>query len=161
MKVILCENVDNLGEMGQTVKVSAGYARNFLFPRNLAVGLDSANAKQIEHEKQKIKRKEERFRNEMTAVAKEIEKVTVEIKARAGEGDKLFGSVTSGHIADELKALGHEVDKKSIQLSEPIKSLGIFPVPVRLASGIIAEVKVWVTGEQLEEESEPAEAPAE
>ncbi len=86
----------------------------------------------------------------LTDEAKKIAGITVEIKVRAGENDKIFGSVTSGHIAEKLQEIGHEIDRKRVLLSEPIKSLGIFAVSVRLASGIEPEVKVWVTG--LEEE---------
>lgn len=150
MQVILCEDVDNLGEMGATVKVADGYARNFLLPRKLAVQADSASAKQIEHELKIIKRRDEKRRAVLTDEAKKIEGITVEIKVRAGENDKIFGSVTSGHIAEKLQEIGHEIDRKRVLLSEPIKSLGIFSVNVRLASGIEPEVKVWVTG--LEEE---------
>jgi len=146
MNVILCEDVDNLGVMGETVKVKPGFARNFLIPRRLAVASDSASAKQIEHELKIIKKRDEKRRVALAAVAKQLEGITLEIKVRAGEGDKIFGSVTSGHIAEKLAEHGHTVDRKNVQLAEPIKSLGIFAVPVRLASGIEAQVKVWVSG---------------
>ena len=146
MKVILCDDVDNLGEMGQTVKVADGYARNFLIPRKLAVQADSASAKQIEHELAIIKRREEKRRAEQSKFAKELEKLTVEIQVRAGEGDKIFGSVTAGHIAEKLAEMGHEVNRKSIVLEEPIKALGIFKVTIKFPGSIEAQVKVWVTG---------------
>ena len=152
MKVILCENVPNLGEMGATVKVAAGYARNYLLPRKLAVSADSGSAKQIEHEMRIIRRREEKLHAEMAKVAKQLEGVTVEIKARAGEEDRIFGSVTTMHIAEGLKALGREVDRKAITLEEPIKTLGIHMASVRLAKGVNATVKVWVTKEATEEE---------
>jgi len=165
MKIILCDDVDNLGEMGETVTVADGYARNFLIPRRLAVRADSASAKQIEHEMAIIKRREEKRRAEQAKIAKEIEKVTVEIQVRAGEGDKIFGSVTAGHIAEKLAELGHEINRKAIQLPEPIKTLGIFKVAVRFPGGIEAGVKVWVTGlddgtKTPEGAPAPAEAPA-
>lgn len=146
MNVILCDDVENLGEMGQTVKVADGYARNFLIPRRLAVKADSARAKQIEHEMAIIKRREEKRRAEQSKVAKELEKLTVEIKVRAGEGDKIFGSVTAGHIAEKLAEMGQEVNRKNLVLAEPIKSLGIFKVALKFPGGIEAEIKVWVTG---------------
>lgn len=146
MNVILCDDVENLGEMGQTVKVADGYARNFLIPRRLAVKADSASAKQIEHEMAIIKRREEKRRAEQTKIAKELEKLTVEIKVRAGEGDKIFGSVTAGHIAEKLAEMGQEINRKTIVLAEPIKSLGIFKVALKFPGGIEAEIKVWVTG---------------
>ncbi len=148
MKVILCEDVANLGEMGNTIKVAAGYARNYLIPRKMAVQADSATAKQIEHEMHIIRRKADKRRAEMQEFAKKIEGITVEIKAKAGEEEKLFGAVTSGHIADKLKEQGIEIDKKSILLDEPIKALGIFTVPVKLVSGIEASLKVWVSAEE-------------
>ena len=145
MKVILSEDVANLGKMGATVNVADGYARNFLLPRKLAVRADSGSARQIEHETRVIRRREEKQRAVLAALAKTLEGVTVEIKARAGEEDKIFGSITTAHIADKLAELGHQIDRKTIVLEEPIKSLGIFGVPVRLASGIEATIKVWVT----------------
>ncbi len=146
MKIILCDDVENLGEMGETVTVADGYARNYLLPRRLAVRADSASAKQIEHEMAIIKRREEKRRAEQTKVAKQLEKATVEIQVRAGEGDKIFGSVTAGHIAEKLAEMGHEINRKTIQLPEPIKTLGIFKVAVKFPGSIEAQVKVWVTG---------------
>jgi large subunit ribosomal protein L9 len=159
MKIILCDDVDNLGEMGETVTVADGYARNFLIPRRLAVRADSASAKQIEHELAIIKRREEKRRAEQSKEAKKLEKLTVEIQVRAGEGDKIFGSVTAGHIAEKLAEMGHEVSRKTIQLSEPIKTLGIFKVAVKFPGSIEAQLKVWVTG--IEDPKKAAEAEAE
>lgn len=150
MKVILCEDVANLGEMGATVDVADGYARNFLLPRKLAVRMDSASAKQIQHETQIIRQKEEKRRAAMTALADVLNATTVEIKARAGEEEKIFGSVTTANIQEALKEAGHEIDRKNILLDEPIKALGIHSVPVRLVSGIEANVKVWVSPEDTE-----------
>ncbi|MCF6285090.1 MAG: 50S ribosomal protein L9, partial [Candidatus Hydrogenedentes bacterium] len=146
MNIILCDDVENLGEMGETVKGADGYARNFLIPRRLAVQADSASAKKIEHELAIIKRREEKRRAEQSKVAKKLEKVTVEIQVRAGEGDKIFGSVTTGHIAEKLAEMGHDINRKNIQLAEPIKMLGIFQVAVKFPGNIEAQVKVWVTG---------------
>jgi large subunit ribosomal protein L9 len=151
MKVILSEDVATLGRMGATVSVADGYARNFLLPRKLAVRADSGSAKQIEHETRVIRKREEKQRAVLSDLAKTLEGVTVEIKARAGEEEKIFGSVTSANIAEKLAELGHQFDRKAIVLEEPIKSLGIFGVPVRLASGIEATIKVWVTPIEEEE----------
>lgn len=145
MKLILCEDVDNLGHMGETVTVADGYARNYLVPRKLAVPVDSASAKQVEHELGIIRRREEKLRAQQTEQARKLDGVTVEIKVRAGEGDKIFGSVTAAQIAEQLAAQGHEVDRKSIQLKDHIKELGIFTVPVRLGKGIEASIRVWVS----------------
>ena len=155
MKVILCDDVENLGHIGATVNVSPGYARNFLIPRKLAVLAESASAKQIEHEMAIIKRREEKRRAELQKVADTLKGVTVEFKMRAGEEDKLFGSVTNSMIAEKLAEKGYEADRKTIKIEEPIKTLGIFMVPIRLASGIEAEVKVWVTS-LVEETAAPA-----
>lgn len=150
MKVILCEDVSNLGEMGTEVNVADGYARNYLLPRKLAVRADSATAKQIDHEMRIIRRREDKQRTALAQLADQLEQLTLEFKARAGEDDRIFGSVTSANIADKLAEMGHTVDRKAIMLDEPIRSTGIFAVPVRLAGGIEANVKVWVS--PLEEE---------
>lgn len=150
MKVILCEEVPNLGEMGETVNVSDGYARNFLLPRKLAVQAESASAKQIEHERRIIQRREEKRRTALEEAAQQLGSLTIEIKAQAGEEDKIFGSVTTAHIAETLKELGHDVDRKSIVLDEPIRALGIYCARIRLGSGVEADLKIWV--EKLEEE---------
>ena len=159
MKVILCEDVSNIGEMGATVTVADGYARNFLLPRKLAVQADSASAKQIEHELRIIGGREEKKREALTKVAKELEALTVEIKARAGEEDKIFGSVTTTNIAEKLKEMGQDIDRKTMSLEEPIKALGIHTVTIRLKSGIEANVKVWVTKEETEEEAAASAEP--
>lgn len=157
MKLILCEDVDNLGHMGDTVNVADGYARNFLVPRKLAVPVQSASAKQIQHEMAIIKRREEKVRAAQQSLAKQLENVTIEIKMRAGEGDKLFGSVTTANIADQLTELGYEVNRKGIELAEPIKELGIFTVPVKLGKGVTGSVKVWVS--PIEPPPEPEAVP--
>jgi len=145
MKIILSEDVANVGKMGAEVTVADGFARNYLLPRKLAVRADSATAKQLEHEMRLIGRRMEKQRAKLTQLAKSIEGITVEIKVRAGEEDKIFGSVTSAHIAEQLAVLGHTIDRKNIMIEEPIKALGIFVVPVHLASGIQANLKVWVS----------------
>ena len=116
MKVILCENVPNLGEMGTTVKVAPGYARNFLLPRKLAVPAESGSAKQIEHEMRNIKRREEKVRVQLAEEAKKLGNISIDIKAKAGEEGKIFGSVTNVQIAEALKPLGYTVDRKSIHI---------------------------------------------
>lgn len=161
MNVILCEDVENLGVVGQKVTVADGYARNFLIPRKLAVPVDAASAKQIEHELRIIRKREERRRAELTALARQIEGLTLEFEMRAGEHDKLFGSVTSAMIAEKLAEAGFEVSKKAVVLEEPIKALGIYSVTIHLAGGIEAGVKVWVKGLEgeitTETEPEPLE----
>ena len=145
MKIILSEDVANVGKMGAEVTVADGFARNYLLPRKLAVQADSATAKQLEHEMRLVGRRMEKQRAKLAQLAKSIEGITVEIKVCAGEEDKIFGSVTSAHIAEQLAELGHTIDRKNIMIEEPIKSLGIFVVPIHLASGIQANLKVWVS----------------
>jgi large subunit ribosomal protein L9 len=145
MKLILSQDVPNVGKTGETVKVADGYARNYLLPRKLAMRVDSGNAKQIEHELRIIHMREEKRRAELAEVAKKIEALTLEFKVRAGAEDKIFGSVTSANIAEKLAEMGHTIDRKTMVLEEPIKALGIYAVPVRLAGGIEANVKVWVS----------------
>jgi len=156
MKVILCEDVENVGAMGETVNVAPGFARNCLIPRKLAVLAESASAKQVEHELAIIRRREEKRKALLADVAKQMSGVTVEFQMRAGEEDKLFGSVTTAMIAEKLNEMGHAIDRKMLHLDEPIKTLGIFPVPVKLGSGITSEIKVWVSN--LYEETQTAEA---
>ena len=151
MKVILSQDVPNVGKMGTEVSVAAGFARNFLLPRKLAVQADSATAKQIQHEMRIIRRREEKQRAAYMELAKKLEGITIEIKARAGEEDKLFGSVTNAQIAEKLAEKEFAIDKRQVLLEEPIRSLGIFSVPVHLTSGIEPSVKVWVTS--IEEEA--------
>ena len=159
MKVILCENVPNLGEMGMTVKVAPGYARNFLLPRKLAVPAKSGSAKQIEHEMRNIKRREEKVRAQLAEEAKKLTAISIEIKAKAGEEGKIFGSVTNAQIAEALKPLGYAVDRKSIHIDEPIRSLGAHEVSVKLMRGIEAKITVNVVND--EPEIAVVEAPAE
>jgi large subunit ribosomal protein L9 len=158
---MLTEHVANLGEMGETVKVTDGYARNFLIPRKMAVDVESASARQIEHELRLIKKKEEKVRAQLQTQAGEMAKVALEFEMLAGEADKLFGSVTSGMIAERLREdHGYEVDRRSIQLDESIKALGEFVVEVKLGSGVTATVKVVVKSAEpeptLEDQAEAA-----
>lgn len=157
MKVILRENVPNLGTMGDTVKVKDGYARNFLFPRRLAVPAESGSARQIEHEMHMIRKREEKRKVHLNEVAKGLQALTVEIRARAGEEEKIFGSVTTANIAERLKELGHDIDRRSIKLEEPIKALGIYSVPVALGHGVEANIKVWVAPVEEPKAEEAAE----
>ncbi len=150
MKLILSEDVPNLGQTGDTVKVADGYARNFLLPRKMAVQADSGSAKQIEHERRLIHMREEKRRAKLADVAKAIEALTLDFNVRAGAEDKIFGAVTTAHIAEKLAEMGHPIDRKAIMLEEPIRALGIYAVTVRLASGIEADLKVWVS--PIEEE---------
>jgi len=148
MEVILREDISNLGARGQVVKVAAGYARNFLIPKKLAVTATESNKKIVEQERQSHLRKEAKLQSEAQDLAKLVNGVSVTIKQKSGENDQLFGSVTSKDVADALAAKGFTIDRRKIQLDEPIKSLGEFKVPVKLHKDVTAEVTVVVAKEE-------------
>lgn len=164
-KVILCEDIDNLGSMGDTVTVAPGYARNFLLPRRLAVVADSGNAKQIEHEMRIIRKREAKRNKELAGVLQTLEGVKIEFTAKSGEEGKLYGSITTLHIAQKLAELGQAVDRKKLHLEEPIKSLGEHRVGIRLANGVEGKLKVVVIAEAEPEpevvKETPDDSPAE
>ena len=147
MEVILREDITNLGSRGQVVKVAPGYARNFLIPKKLAVTATESNKKIVEQERQGHLRKEAKLQGEAQDLAKLMTGVSVTISQKAGENDQLFGSVTSKDVADALVAKGFTIDRRKIQLDEPIKQLGEFKVPVKLHKDVTAEVTVVVAKE--------------
>jgi large subunit ribosomal protein L9 len=144
MEVILRSDIEKLGSRGQLVKVASGYARNFLLPKRLAVAATEANRKIVEQERQAHVRKEAKLKGEAEDLAKLVNGVGVTIAQKAGENDQLFGSVTSKDIASALEALNFTIDRRKIQLDEPIKQLGEFKIPVRLYRDVIAEITVSV-----------------
>jgi len=145
MEVILRQAVDNLGHPGDIVEVSAGYARNFLLPRGIAYEATPGNKKRIAQEKGRLEAAENARRDAADGVAKRLEEVSLTFSAKVGEEGKLFGSVTANDIAQQLHAQGFaEVEKRMIDLHEPIKALGVYKVPVRLHADVRPEVKVWV-----------------
>jgi large subunit ribosomal protein L9 len=144
MQVILTEDVANLGKSGELVAVRPGYGRNYLIPQGLALLATKRNVATIEHNKKLIAEKNAKAKQAAEATAQKLAGVTVQLERAVGEGDKLFGSVTTKDIAEALAAQGHQVDKKSIQLGEAIKALGQYTVDVRLTSGVTAQIKVWV-----------------
>jgi large subunit ribosomal protein L9 len=148
MEVILREDVDKLGTRGQVIKVAAGYARNFLLPKRLAVTATASNKKIIEQERQAHLRKDAKLEVEAKDLARLVNSVTVTIKQKAGENDQLFGSVTSKDVADALAAQNFVIDRRKIVLDEPIKQLGEFKVPIRLHKDVTAEVTVVVAKEE-------------
>ena len=148
MEVILREDIEKLGNRGQVVKVASGYARNFLLPKKLAVLANESNKKIVEQERQAHLRKEAKLQGEAQELAKLMNGVTVTIKQKAGENDQLFGSVTSKDVADALAAANYTIDRRKVQLEEPIKSLGEFKVPVRLHKEVTAEITVVVAKEE-------------
>ena len=147
MEVILREDISNLGSRGQVVKVAPGYARNFLIPKKLAVTATDSNKKIVEQERQSHLRKEAKAQGEAQDLAKLMTGVSVTISQKAGENDQLFGSVTSKDVADALAAKGFTIDRRKIQLDEPIKSLGEFKIPVKLHKDVTTEVTLVVAKE--------------
>ncbi|MGM7703265.1 50S ribosomal protein L9 [Pseudalkalibacillus sp. Hm43] len=145
MKVIFLKDVKGKGKQGEVKNVSEGYARNYLFPNNLAAEANKGNLKSLEKKKESEEKKAEDERLEAVALKDELEKLTVELSTKAGEGGRLFGSVTSKQIADELKKKKYKVDKRKIELSEPIRSLGYTNVPVKLHPEVTATLKVHVS----------------
>jgi len=148
MEVILREDIDNLGTRGQVVKVAPGYARNFLLPKRLAVQATESNKKIVEQERQAHLRKEAKAQGEAEDLGKLMSNVSVTISQKAGENDQLFGSVTSKDIADALAAQNYTIDRRRIQLDEPIKQLGEYKVPVRLHKDVSVDVTVVVAKEE-------------
>lgn len=144
MEVILRQAIDNLGHPGDIVKVSPGYARNFLLPRGLAYEATEGNRKRIAQEKSRLEAAENSRRDAASELAKKIEELSVTFSARVGEEGKLFGSVTAADIAQQLEAQGVHIERRLIDLHEPIKALGVYRVPVRLHADVRPELKVWV-----------------
>ena len=148
MEVILREDVDKLGHRGQVVKVAAGYARNFLLPKRLAVAATDSNRKIVEQERHAALRREAKEAADAADLGRMVETVRLSIAQKAGENDQLFGSVTSKDIAELLEKQGYQIDRRKIQLPEPIKTLGEFKVPIRLHRDVTVEVAVNVTREE-------------
>lgn len=147
MKVILREDIKNVGDMGQTVDVADGFGRNYLVPKGLAVEANLKNIKSLEHARRVIQEKAKKIKNEAQDLAGKISNMTLVIKAKAGEEGKLFGSVTTMDIAEQLKNEGLEIDKKRISLDESIKRIGTYPVKIKIHPEIVAEVSVQVVEE--------------
>jgi len=147
MEVILREHVDNLGKRGEIVKVADGYARNYLLPRKLALVANEGNKKQIEREREKFEAKESEERKGAEALAARMGNLEIDIARKVGENDVLFGSVTTSDIATALGAKGFEVDRRKLQLHEPIKKLGEFDIPLKLHREVVATIKVKVVAE--------------
>ncbi len=147
MEVILREDIEKLGHRGQVVKVAPGFARNFLLPKRLAVAATDANRKIVEQEREAHLRREAKLAGDARDLGKLLEAVTVEIAQKAGENDQLFGSVTSKDIADALEQQKFSIDRRKIQLEEPIKTLGDHKVTVRLHREVPVEITVRVVKE--------------
>jgi len=147
MKIILREDVQNVGVAGTVVSVRDGYARNFLIPRNFAIPATSNNIKTFEHEMRIAEIRRAKRRKDAETLKAKLERISCSISKKVGEQDKLFGSVTTHDIEKAFAAEGHQVDKKDILLTEPIKALGVYTVPVRIFDDVVANTKVWVVKE--------------
>ena len=147
MKVILQKDIHNLGDAGDVKNVADGYARNFLLPKKLVIPFNESSKKAIDHQKQVIKVKKEKRRKESEKTAQAFTGLTLTIKAKVGEEDKLFGSITTIDIAKQLKDAGFDIDKRRIHLDEQIKTLGEHSVSIKLEEGLTAQVKVIVEKE--------------
>jgi large subunit ribosomal protein L9 len=148
MEVILREHVDNLGRRGEIVKVAPGYARNYLLPRKLALAVTEANRRQIEREREAAETRDLEEKAQAEAVGQRLSQTEVEIGRRVGENETLYGSVTASDIAQALAAKGFEVEKRKIQLREPLKAIGEVTVPIKIHRDVMAQVKVKVVPEK-------------
>jgi large subunit ribosomal protein L9 len=147
MKVILRKEHEKLGHVGTLVEVNDGYARNFLIPKGLAYPANDGNVRALEEEKKQAERRSVKEHKSNEKLASELEKLSITLTMKVGEDEKLFGSVTSQMIADAIKEKGFEIDKRIIDLEEPIKALGIYTVNVKLHQSVMGHVKVWVVRE--------------
>ncbi len=144
MQVILRQTVDRVGKPGDIVDVKAGFARNYLLPRGLAYEATAGNRKRIAQEKARLDAAENERIGAAQQLAAKLEQVSLTFSARVGEEDKLFGSVTASDIARQLEAQGFDIEKRQIELHEPIKALGVYRVPIRLHAEVHADLRVWV-----------------
>ena len=144
MKVILVEDVPSLGKMGELVEVAGGYGRNFLIPYGKAIKATTHNVKILEHQTKQLKNKVDKIKRDAEKFAKRIEAISCTVAKPAGDEEKIFGSVTSMDIVESLQVEGIEVDRKKIILDDPIKTLGIYTIPIKLHPEVTAHLKVWV-----------------
>tara|TARA_B100000686_G_scaffold164518_1_gene172174 strand:+ start:1627 stop:2133 length:507 start_codon:yes stop_codon:yes gene_type:complete len=154
MKLLLKEDVDGLGFCGDEVEVKDGYGRNFLIPKGKALLATPNHLKAFNHQKRIVQAKVKKVITIAQGVADEISKATLKTKKKMGEGGKMFGSVTTQEISDLLKAKGIEIDRRKIQMQEPIKKAGEFTIPVKLHPEVIGQIELIVEGEKVEEKME-------
>jgi large subunit ribosomal protein L9 len=147
MEIILLEDILSLGKVGDLVKVSDGYGRNYLIPNKLAIKATPKNRKKLEHEKRFAQEKTGKVKRDAEKLANRIEEFSCTITKPVGESGKLFGSVTSKDIEQHLNENGFQIDRKKIELEEPIKNLGVYTVPIRLHPEVSANLKLWVVRE--------------
>ena len=144
MEVILRQAVESLGKPGDVVKVSNGYARNYLLPHGVAFEATPGNLKRIQQERERLEAAENERREAAQALATKLEQVQLTFSARVGDEGKLFGSVTSADVAQQLESQGFHIEKRQIDLHEPIKALGVYRIPIRLHADVKPEIRVWV-----------------
>ena len=149
MEVILREHVDNLGRRGDIVKVAAGYGRNYLLPRKLALAVNDNNKRQIERERSAAEARELEEKSQAEAYAERLSQADIAIARRVGENDTLYGSVTSADVAQALNKKGFEIDKRKIQMADPFKALGEFSVPIKIHREVTAQVKVKIVKSEV------------
>lgn len=147
MKVILLRDINTVGSAGEIVSVADGYARNFLIPKRQALLATDANVAQFESQRRQHEAAAERDRRGAEEMAEALEKASLTASVKVGEGERLFGSVTTQNIAELLKEQGHDVDRRRIQLEEPIRALGVYNIPIQLEHNVTATVKLWVVKE--------------
>ena len=147
MQVILREHIENLGSRGDVVKVAAGYARNYLLPRKLALAVTDENKRQIERERKNAEARELEEKTQAEAYAQRMSEADISVARRVGENNTMYGSVTGADISQALQAKGFEVDKRKVPLAEPLKALGEFTVPVKVHREVTAQVKVKVVAQ--------------
>ncbi len=148
MEVILKEDIPHLGQMGEVIRVRDGYARNYLLPRGLALVANNKNVKVLEHQKRVIVDKKDRFVKQAQTLADKLAGTSLTIPVRVGEEGKLFGSVTNIDVEKALKGMGFEIERRKIDLVQPIKQVGDYNVPVRLTAEVTATIKVSVVSEE-------------
>lgn len=147
MKVILRQNFESLGKIGELVEVKDGYARNYLLPRGFAYSASEGNIRALDEEKKIVEKRNKQELAQAEILSSELEKISVTIPVQVGEEDKIFGTVTTQMIADALKEKGYDIDKRRIEIDEAIKALGIYGVSVKLHPSVTTKIKVWVVRE--------------
>ena len=147
MQVLLRKNVERLGAVGAVVDVKPGYARNYLLPQGIAVSVTPANMRRVEIEQMRAEKQRQIEEQEMTGLAERLSSASITLSAKANEEGHLFGSITAGQIAEMLVSEGYKIEEKMIQLTEPIKELGVIEVPIQLNPDIVSSCKVWIVAE--------------
>lgn len=146
MKIILTEDIANLGPAGEIIEVKDGYARNFLIPKKLAVTATRENMARVEQIKAAKANREERRKRNLTTLAESLEGLSIDIPVQVGEDDKIYGAVTQHMILEAIRAKGFNIERKTIQLEEPIKQLGVYNVEIKLHAEVKPQIRVWVVG---------------